>query len=55
MPITFTLPPATPTGPASIIVSNAAGGTYSAKSNAVSVPLGERITMTKETQSGGPG
>ena len=50
--ITFTLPPTTPTGPGSIIVSNAAGGSYSAKSNAVSVPLGARINVTKVTQSG---
>ena len=50
--ITFTLPLTTPTGPGSIIVSNASGGTYSAKSNAVSVPLGTRITVTKEIQSG---
>ncbi len=50
--ITFTLPATTPTGPGSIIVSNAAGGSYSAKSNAVSVPLGARINVTKVTQSG---
>ncbi len=50
--ITFALPPTTPTGPGSIIVSNAAGGSYSAKSNAVSVPLGARINVTKVTQSG---
>ena len=54
--ITFTLPATTPTGPGSIIVSNAAGGSFSAKSNAVSVPLGARILVTKVTQSGkGPG
>ena len=50
--ITFMLPPTTPTGPGSIIVSNAAGGSYSAKSNAVSVPLGARITVTDEVQTG---
>jgi hypothetical protein len=50
--ITFTLPGATPTGPGSVVVSNAAGGTYSAKSEAVSVPLGARINVTKVTQSG---
>jgi hypothetical protein len=50
--ITFSLPATTPTGPGSIIVSNAAGGTYSAKSNAVSVPLGARINVTDVTQSG---
>jgi hypothetical protein len=50
--ITFTLPPTAITGPGSFIVSNFAGGTYSAKSNAVSVPLGARINVTKVTQSG---
>ena len=50
--ITFTLPLTTPTGPGSIIVSNATGGSYSAKSNAVSVPLGARINVTNEIQSG---
>jgi hypothetical protein len=50
--ITFQLPATTPTGPGSIIVSNFAGGTYSVKSNAVSVPMGARITVTKVTQSG---
>ena len=49
--ISFTLPTTAPTGPGSIIVSNAAGGSYSAKSNAVSVPLGTRITVTGEMQS----
>ena len=34
------------------MVSNFAGGSYSAKSNGVSVPLGARITVTNETQSG---
>jgi hypothetical protein len=33
-------------------VSNSAGRTYSAKSNAVSVPLGPRITVTDVNQSG---
>jgi hypothetical protein len=50
--ITFTLPPTTPTGPGSIIVSNFAGGFYTAKSNAVSVPLGSRLTVTDVIQSG---
>ena len=50
--ITFTLPLTTPTGPGSIIVSNAAEGSYSAKSNAVSVPLGARINVISESQSG---
>ncbi len=52
--ITFTLPASTPTGPGSIVVSNAGGGhSYSAKSNAVSVPIGARIIVTKVSQSGG--
>ena len=50
--ITFTLPASAPTGPASIVVSNYADDTYSAKSNAVSVPLGQRIIVTSEVQSG---
>ena len=50
--ITFTLPAATPTGPGSIVVSNAAGGSYSAKSNAVSVPIGQVISVTSVTQAG---
>lgn len=50
--ISFTLPATTPTGPGSIVVSNAAGGSYSAKSNAVSVPIGARINVTNVTQSG---
>ncbi|MGO9056121.1 MAG: hypothetical protein ACLQU2_01845, partial [Candidatus Binataceae bacterium] len=54
--ITYTLPATAPTGPGSIIVSNNAGGSFSAKSNAVSVPLGARILVTRATQSGsGPG
>ncbi len=50
--ITFPLPAAAVTGPGSVVVSNAAGGTFSAKSQAVSVPLGARINVTKVTQSG---
>ncbi len=50
--IMFTLPVSTPTGPGSIQVSNAGtGGTYEAKSAAVSVPIGARIIITKVTQS----
>jgi hypothetical protein len=50
--ITFTLPATAPTGPGSIQVSNAgAGGTYTAKSQGVSVPLGARIIVTKVTQN----
>ncbi len=45
--ITFTLPASTPTGPGSIQVSNAGSGhAYSAKSDAVSVPIGARIIVT---------
>ena len=50
--ITFTLPATTPTGPGSIIVSNSNGGTFSAKSNAVSVPLGQVISVTSVSQTG---
>ena len=39
-------------GPGSIIVSNSNVGSYSAKSAAVSVPLGQRIIVTDEIQSG---
>ncbi len=50
--ITFTLPASTPTGPGSIVVSNAGSGhTYAAKSDAVSVPIGARIIVTNVTQS----
>jgi hypothetical protein len=51
--VTFTLPADAPTGPASIEVSNAeAAHSYTAKSNAVSVPIGARIIVTSVTQSG---
>ncbi|GEM_PF-802606 len=51
--ITFTLPAATPTGPGSIIVSNAgAAHSYADKSEAVSVPIGARLNITSITQSG---
>jgi hypothetical protein len=47
-PITFTLPATAPTGPGSIVVSNAgAAKTYTEKSDAVSVPIGARIIVTK--------
>jgi hypothetical protein len=53
--ITFTLPATAPTGPGSILVSNAGAAiprTYAAKSAAVSVPIGARINVTKVTQIG---
>ncbi len=51
--ITFTLPAAAPTGPGSIVVSNAGSGhSYAAKSDAVSVPIGARILVTNVTQVG---
>jgi hypothetical protein len=50
--ITFTLPATAPTGPGSIQVSNAgAAGTYTAKSEGVSVPIGARIIVIKVTQN----
>jgi hypothetical protein len=51
--ITFVIPPTAPSGPGSIVVSNA--GTshrYAAKSQAVSVPIGSRIDILGVTQSG---
>jgi hypothetical protein len=52
--IVFTLPATAPTGPGSIVVSNAgAAHSYAAKSEAVSVPIGARILITKVTQIGG--
>jgi hypothetical protein len=52
--ITFTLPAGTPTGPGSIIVSNAGAlHSYAAKSEAVSVPIGARLSITSISQSGG--
>ena len=53
--IIFTLPAATPTGPGSIVVSNAGAGApklYAARSEAVSVPIGARILVTNVTQAG---
>lgn len=50
--ITYMLAATAPTGPGSIIVSNSNGGSFSAKSAAVSVPLGQRIIVTDEIQSG---
>ncbi len=44
--VTFTIPASAPTGPGSIVVSNAgAGKTYTVKSDAVSVPIGARINV----------
>lgn len=56
-PIRFTRPSSGPgaptTGPGSFVVSNrGADGTYSKKSNAVSVPIGEQITLSSVGQSG---
>jgi hypothetical protein len=52
--ITFALPASTATGPGSVEVSNAGSGHgYGAKSDAVSVPIGARILVTKVTQTGG--
>ncbi len=49
----FTLPAGMPTGPASLVVINAgADNGYSKSSNAVSVPVGAKIAVTKVTQSG---
>jgi hypothetical protein len=46
-------PEAPPDGPGSLVVSNAGGDkTYSRKSNAVSVPIGEQIAVTGVSQSG---
>jgi hypothetical protein len=55
--ISFTLPAAGPnapvTGPGSFVVSNAgAAKSYLKKSNAVSVPIGQRVSVTSVTQSG---
>ena len=51
--IMFTLPVATPTGPGSIVVSNAnTAKLYTARSEAVSVPIGARIIVTNVTQTG---
>jgi hypothetical protein len=52
--IMFTLPVVAPTGPGSLVVSNAGNGnpkTYTAKSEAVSVPIKARIIVTNVTQS----
>jgi hypothetical protein len=55
--ISFTLPAAGPnvpvTGPGSFVVSNAtASRSYAVKSNAVSAPIGQGISVTSVTQSG---
>ncbi len=56
--LSFTVPASGPnaplTGPGSFVVSNAGGdGTYSMKSNAVSVPIGQEITVVSVSQAGG--
>jgi len=46
-------PNAPPTGPGSFVVSNkGSSGTFGKKSNAVSVPIGARITVASVSQSG---
>ena len=52
--LTFDLPATgLPTGPGSFVVSNKGGaGTYAKKSNAVSVPIGARITVSSVSQTG---
>ena len=50
--LTVAIPPGTATGPGSFVVSNFAGGSYSAKSNAVSVPIGQVISVTSVAQTG---
>jgi hypothetical protein len=55
--VSFTLPPkgapnSPPTGPGSFVVSNAGfAGTFSDKSNAVSVPIGAAIAVSSVSQS----
>jgi hypothetical protein len=56
--ISFTLPGSGPmkpvTGPGAFVISNAtAAKTYLKKSNAVSAPIGEKISVTSVTQVGG--
>jgi hypothetical protein len=55
--ISFVLPStgagAPTTGPGSFVISNAgAAGTYTKKSNAVSIPIGQKISVTSVSQSG---
>jgi len=46
------LPDSPPTGPGSFVVSNAGpGSTFSQKSNAVSVPIGQKISVTSVSQA----
>lgn len=56
--IQFTLPPtgpvAPPIGPSALVVSNkGADGSYAKKSNAVSVPVGQQISITSVAEAGG--
>jgi hypothetical protein len=56
--LSFTLPASGPnapaTGPGSFVVSNAgSSSTYTKKSNAVSIPIGQEITVVSVTQLGG--
>jgi hypothetical protein len=55
--ITFVVPASGPgapsTGPGSMVISNrGAAGTFTAKSNAVSVPVGQRVSVVSVTQTG---
>ncbi len=51
--LTFTLPASAATGPGSFVVSNKGSkGDYAIKSNAVSVPIGAAVTVSKVTQKG---
>ncbi len=56
--LSFTLPAkgapnSPPTGPGSFVVSNAgSAGTYLMKSNAVSVPIGAKVTVSSVSQAG---
>jgi len=50
--VSFNLPLSTPTGPGSFVVSNAGtSGTYSKKSNAVSVPIGAQILVASVAEA----
>ena len=51
--LSVVIPAGTPTGPGSFVVSNAgAAKDFAKKSNAVSVPIGQQITLTSVVQAG---
>jgi len=51
--LSFTLPSSAVTGPGSFVISNkGTKGDYAIKSNAVSVPIGTPVTVSRVTQSG---